>query len=70
MDYSCNVKYGAFFTIARPFLDRRNFYHEFFFGTNVFLNEGKQLCSWKFFKLNRFGNRISRITSNVHSLKF
>ena len=26
LDCICNVKYGAFFTIARPFLDERNFF--------------------------------------------
>ena len=30
LDYICSVKYGAFFTIARPFLDTRNFFHDFF----------------------------------------
>ena len=36
MDYICSVKYGAFFTIARPFLDTRNFFQDFF-GSSVFL---------------------------------
>ena len=35
LDYICNVKYEAFFTIARPFLDRRNSFHDFF-CTSVF----------------------------------
>ena len=26
----CFVKYEAFFTIARPFFDTRNFFHNFF----------------------------------------
>ena len=26
----CNVKYGSFFTIARPFLDTKFFFHDFF----------------------------------------
>ena len=30
LDCTCSVKYGAFFTVARPFLDRRNFFHDFF----------------------------------------
>ena len=30
LDYICSVKYGAFFTVARPFLDRRIFFHDFF----------------------------------------
>ena len=32
---NCSVKYGAFFTIASPFSDRRNFFYDFF-CTNVF----------------------------------
>ena len=35
LDYICNVKYGAFFTISRPFLNTRNFFHNYFFGTSV-----------------------------------
>ena len=34
LDCICSVKYGAFFTVARPFLDRRNFV--IFFCTSVF----------------------------------
>ena len=30
LDCVCNVKYGAFFTIVRPFLITRNFFHDFF----------------------------------------
>ena len=25
----CSVKYGAFFSVARPFLDGRNYFHDF-----------------------------------------
>ena len=35
LDCICSVKYGAFFTVARPFLDRRNLFHDFF-CTSVF----------------------------------
>ena len=52
------VKYGAFFTIARPFLDTRNFFM-IFFVLVFFQDEVEQLSSWKVFKWNRFGNRIS-----------
>ena len=58
LDYICTVKYGAFFTIARPFLNRRNFFHDFFVLV-LFQDEVKQLSNWKFFKRNRFGDRIS-----------
>ena len=30
LDYICSVKYGAFSTVARPFLDRRKKFHHFF----------------------------------------
>ena len=30
LDCICSVKYGAFFTVAKPFLDTRNFFHNFF----------------------------------------
>ena len=33
LDHICNVIYGAFFTIARPFLDTRNFFHDFFLSS-------------------------------------
>ena len=36
LDFICIVKYGAFFTIARPFLDI-NFFLMNFFGSSVFL---------------------------------
>ena len=36
LDSICIVKYGAFFTIARPFFDTRVFLM-IIFGTNVFL---------------------------------
>ena len=35
LDCICNVKYGAIFTIARPFLDRRNAFSDFFFALVV-----------------------------------
>ena len=35
LDYICNVKYGAFFTIARPFLDTKKNY-DFFWYQCVF----------------------------------
>ena len=59
LDCICSVKYGAFFTIARPFLDRRKSFHDFFFVLVIFQDEVEQLYSWKLFKWNRFGNRIS-----------
>ena len=58
LDYICSVKYGAFFTIARPFLDRRSFFNDFFVLV-FFQDEVEQLSSWKFFKWNRFGNIVS-----------
>ena len=36
LDSICNVKYEAFFTIARPFFNTRNIFHDFF-GISVFL---------------------------------
>ena len=36
LDYICNIKYGAFFLIARPFLDTTIFFM-IFFGTSVYL---------------------------------
>ena len=39
----------VFFIVARPFLDRRNFFHDFFFGLVFFQDEVEQLSSWKFF---------------------
>ena len=35
LDCICNVKYRAMIIVARPFLDRRNFFHDFFW-TSVF----------------------------------
>ena len=36
LDCICSVKYEAFFIVARPFFDTRNFFHDFF-STSVFL---------------------------------
>ena len=30
LDCICSVKYGAFFTVARPFLNTKFFFHDFF----------------------------------------
>ena len=35
LDYICSVRYWTFFNVARPFLDRRNFFKDFF-GINIF----------------------------------
>ena len=59
LDCICSVKYGAFFIVARSFLYRRNFFHVFFFVLVFFQDEFEQLSSWKLFKWNRLGNRIS-----------
>ena len=58
LDCICSVKHGAFFTVTRPFLDRRNFFM-IFLVLVFFQDEVEKLSSWKFFKWNRFGNRIS-----------
>ena len=39
LDCICSVKYGAFFTSARPFLDRRIFFHDFVFVLVFFQDE-------------------------------
>ena len=44
-----SVKYGAFFIVARLFLDRRNYFHDFFILV-FFQDEIEQLSSWKFLK--------------------
>ena len=36
LDCICNVKYGPFFGVARPFLDTRIFIHDFFWYLCVF----------------------------------
>ena len=36
MDCICSVKYEAFFTVARPFLDARKKIHDFFWYLCVF----------------------------------
>ena len=59
LDRICSVIYGAFSTVARPFLDRRNFFMIFFVLLFFFQDEVEQLSSWKFLKWNKFGNRIS-----------
>ena len=45
LDCICNVKYKAFFTIARPFLNRRNLFHDFFLLLIFFQDEVEQLSS-------------------------
>ena len=47
MDCIYSVKYGAFFTVARPFLDRRNFFQDFF-CTSFSQDEVEQLPSGSF----------------------
>ena len=37
LDCICNAKYGAFFTLARPFLDTIKFFHDFFWYWCVFM---------------------------------
>ena len=59
MDYICNVKYGAFITIARPFFDLRIFFHDFFGYLCAFKMKLKLFLVGRFFKWNRFSNRIS-----------
>ena len=39
LDCSCSVNYGAFFTVARPFLDTRKKNHDFFFVLVFFQDE-------------------------------
>ena len=48
LDSICSVKYGAFFTIPRPFLDRRKFFM-IFFVLVFFQDEVEQLSRWKIF---------------------
>ena len=50
-------KIWGIFTVARPFLDRRNFFHDFFVLV-FFQDEVEQISSWKFFKWSRFASRI------------
>ena len=45
LDYICNVKYGAFFIVARAFLDRRIFFHDFCFVLVFFQDEVEELSS-------------------------
>ena len=45
LDCICSVIHGAFFTVARPFLDS---FHDFFFVLVFFQDEVERLSSWKF----------------------
>ena len=38
LDFICSAKYGAFFTIARPFIDIRISFQDFL-DTSVFLDD-------------------------------
>ena len=67
MDCICSSKYGAFFTIARPFLDTR--INLFFLELVFFQDEVKELSSWKFFDWNRFDDRISTPKCNHSNLR-
>ena len=63
----CSVKYGAFFTIARAFLDTRKNFHDFFWYKCVFKMKFNNFLVEFLFYWNRFDNRIS---IPKYSLKF
>ena len=58
------AKYGARPFFARPFFKAQIFFM-FFFVLVCFQDEVKQLCSWKFFDWNKFGNRFGNDVSRL-----
>ena len=48
LDCICSVRYGVVFTIARPFLDRRTIFSDFFFPLLVFQDEVQELLLGSF----------------------